>query len=216
MSSVSVVIPCLNLESKIAHVISLCKEDYEVVVVDDGSDDATGAVAKKAGARVVTHSQNMGKGAAMRSGARAATGDVVVFIDGDLQHDPKDIPRLVEPIDSRGCDIVIGARRIAFGRHMPVQRWLSNSITSGLIRLTSRIPVHDSQSGFRATRREKFLALDLKSTRYEIETEWLVKAAKDKQRICEVTIGVVYNDSESHFSVRDVLNFLRIIIFRRR
>ncbi len=107
------VIPCYNTESHIAEVVTKCLPHVDqVIVVDDGSTDDTAEVARKAGALVLSHDKNIGKGAAMKYGTRQANTDILVFIDGDGQHNPSDIPRVTEPIILKGFDAVIGSRHL--------------------------------------------------------------------------------------------------------
>ncbi len=118
------VIPCYNTESHIAEVVTktLLYVD-QVIVVDDGSTDETAELARKAGALVFSHDKNLGKGAAMKYGARQANADILVFIDGDGQHDSSEIPRVTEPIILKGFDAVIGSRHLR-----------GSTITSSLLR----------------------------------------------------------------------------------
>ena len=105
------VIPCYNTESHIAEVVTKCLPYVDqVIVVDDGSTDDTTEVARKAGALVLSHDKNIGKGAAMKYGAQQANADILVFIDGDGQYNPSEIPRVTEPIILNGFDAVIGSR----------------------------------------------------------------------------------------------------------
>jgi len=118
------VIPCYNTESHIAEVVTKCLPHVDqVIVVDDGSTDDTAEVARKADALVLSHDRNIGKGAAMKYGAQQANADILVFIDGDGQHDPLEIPRVTEPIILRGYDAVIGSRHLR-----------GSTITSSLLR----------------------------------------------------------------------------------
>src|SRR3990170_2236585 len=109
---ISIVIPAMNEERVIGTIIkgvkSLLGDRCEIIVIDDGSKDSTGKVAKEAGAKVVTHPYNIGNGAAIKSGIRAARGEIILMMDADGQHKSEDIPRLLEKIDT--YDMVIGAR----------------------------------------------------------------------------------------------------------
>jgi glycosyltransferase involved in cell wall biosynthesis len=120
-------IPCFNTEPFIADVVSRAKKYVDqVVVVDDGSHDATVEVARAAGALVVRHEKNQGKGAAMKTAAQNTNADVVVFLDGDGQNDPDDIPKLIAPILQGKADLVIGSR------HLPTSKFSSPSFTRRL------------------------------------------------------------------------------------
>lgn len=125
----------------------------EVLVVDDGSTDNTAAVAQAAGARVVHHPYSKGNGAAIKTGARAAAGEVIIFMDADGQHDPADIPRLLEKIN-QGYDMVVGARQK--GSQASVGRGLANGFYNRLASWMTGHKVEDLTSGFRAVRVDKF------------------------------------------------------------
>lgn len=212
---ISVIIPAYNEAERLPKVLERIPDFVdEVVVVDDGSSDGTHEVAegfsgKDARIKAVRLGKNCGKGGAMREGIRHSSGDVVVFIDADGQHKPEEIIKLVEPIISGEADLVIGARRVGEAGKRPFHRRLSNIITTRLIRFKLRQYVYDTQSGFRAYRRE-FLP-EIESDRYEVETEMLLKAAKMGARIKEVSVSMIYDPSrEGRFGPRDVFRFLRV------
>lgn len=127
--------------------------EFEVIVVDDGSTDNTAQVARDAGAQVVTHPYSKGNGAAIKSGARAASGEVIVFMDADGQHDPADIQRLLDRINE-GYDLVVGARQR--GSQASVGRGLANGFYNRLATYMTGHNVEDLTSGFRAVRADKF------------------------------------------------------------
>ncbi len=212
---ISVVIPAYNVERSIEEVIRRCDPAYELVVVDDGSSDGTYGIASGTRATVIRHETNKGKGQALMTGVQHATGDIIVFIDADLQHLPEDIPRLVAPIESGAYDMVIGSRRQTRSGKMPLLRRTSNRITTSLIRAATGLSVTDTQSGFRAFSAEKLRTLPLRSKRFEVETEMLICAARRKYRVCEVPIAIVYNDGAFHFSILDILRFIKMVLFRR-
>lgn len=152
----SVVIPAKNEAAAIGDVVTrLLRElsGIEVIVVDDGSTDATHEIARAAGAHVVRHPYSKGNGAAIKSGARAASGDVIVFMDGDGQHDPADIPRLLLGI-GRGHDLVVGARQR--GSQASMGRGFANGFYNRLASWMTNHKVEDLTSGFRAVRASKF------------------------------------------------------------
>ena len=125
----------------------------EVLVVNDGSSDATAAIAEQAGARVINHPYSKGNGAAIKTGARAAQGDVIVFMDADGQHDPADIARLLARLQE-GYDMVVGARQK--GSQASVGRGLANRFYNALASYMTGHRVEDLTSGFRAVRADKF------------------------------------------------------------
>lgn len=148
----SVVIPAYHEEKVIGSVIRGVREvigdDAEIIVVDDGSGDGTGKAAREAGARVVTHPYNIGNGAAVKSGIRAARGEVIVLMDADGQHRPEDIPRLLQAVET--YDLVIGARTGESETHVhrDVANWAYNSFATYL----TKQKILDLTSGFRAIR----------------------------------------------------------------
>ncbi len=154
--SVSIVMPARNEAAVIGEVVASAKRacpQAEILVVDDGSDDDTGRLAAEAGAKVLRHPVSLGNGAAIKAGARAATGDVLVLMDADGQHDPGDIARLLQRLDD-GFDMAVGARDS--GSHANLGRRLANGVYN---RFASRISGHDIAdltSGFRAAKIELF------------------------------------------------------------
>jgi glycosyltransferase involved in cell wall biosynthesis len=154
--SVSVVIPALNEGATIGAVIAQTRAacpDAEVLVVDDCSRDDTAARAEAAGARVIRRPYTLGSGAGVKTGVRAASGDIIVLMDGDGQHDPADIPRLLDLIGP--YDLVIGERDRAGQQN--VVRWLGNSTLNRIGSYLVGIPMRDLTSGFRAMRRRVML-----------------------------------------------------------
>ena len=153
---ISIVLPAKNESAAIATTVSGIFQHYpdaEVIVVNDGSTDHTAAVAEAAGARVIHHTYSKGNGAAIKSGARAASGDVIVFMDADGQHDPVDIPRLLGKL-GEGHDMVVGARRA--GSQASLGRGLANRFYNLLATYMTGHKVDDLTSGFRAVRADKF------------------------------------------------------------
>lgn len=152
-SSVSVIIPAHDESAAIGQVVSrVCRVlqaregSFEVIVVDDGSGDETGAIAEKAGARVIRHPYNIGNGAAVKTGIRNACGEIVVMLDGDGQHAPEDIPRLLEKLGP--YDMVVAARtpESETGFHRDIANWIYNRLAS----YVCERKIEDLTSGFRA------------------------------------------------------------------
>jgi glycosyltransferase involved in cell wall biosynthesis len=153
--AVSVVIPAFNEEDGIADVVtrlSACGPWHEILVVDDGSLDRTAERASAAGARVVRHPYNKGNGAAVKTGIREASGEVVLLMDADGQHDPAEAGAVVSPVGVH--DMVIGARR---SRDQTFTRALGNSAFTALASWLTGRPIPDLTSGFRAARRDRLL-----------------------------------------------------------
>jgi len=213
---ISVIIPAYNEEKRLQKVLERIPEFVdEVIVVDDGSSDGTYSSAlsfskKDPRVRAFRLEKNCGKGCAMKEGIKHITGDVAVFMDADGQHLSEEIEELVMPIIDGKADLVIGARRFEARGKRPLHRRLSNMITTRLIRLKLGTYVYDTQSGFRAFRRE-FLP-EIESDRYEVETEMLIKAAKMGARIVEVPVSMVYGIETGHFKFEDVIRFLKALV----
>jgi len=154
--NLSIVLPAKNEALAIGQTIARIRALFpaaEIVVVNDGSSDDTAALAMAAGARVVTHPESRGNGAAVKSGARAARGDVLVFMDADGQHDPADIPRLLDKLAS-GYDMVVGARQS--GSQASLGRGLANYLYNRLASYLTGKKIEDLTSGFRAVYADKF------------------------------------------------------------
>ncbi|KPK71299.1 MAG: glycosyl transferase [Acidithiobacillales bacterium SM23_46] len=152
----SVILPAKNEANGLRQVLPLLRERYphaEIIVVDDGSTDDTGAVAQGCGARVVKHPYSMGNGAAIKTGARAAHGSTLVFMDADNQHDPTDIEQLLEQLDN-GYAMAIGARD--GNSQANVGRWTANTIYNILASWMVGRRIPDLTSGFRAAHADKF------------------------------------------------------------
>ena len=155
--AVSVVIPAFNEGPRVGGVVAAVRgqlPDAEIIVVDDASRDDTAAQAAQAGARVIRRPHNLGNGAGVKTGIRAARGAAVVVIDADGQHDPADIPRLLAQLER--YDMVVAARP---GRtsHENLIRWLGNSVLNALGTYLTGMPMRDLTSGFRAMRRAVML-----------------------------------------------------------
>jgi glycosyltransferase involved in cell wall biosynthesis len=211
MMNVSLVIPAYNEADHLSCILNTIPPVVtEVVVVDDGSTDKTAAIARENGAVVVQHTHNQGKGAAMVSGISKATGDVVVFMDADLQHHPEDIERLLSALDA-GADLVIGVRTLGSRREMPPQRRFTNFLGNLVVYLRIKKWITDTQSGFRAVKKEYLDKMAFRSQRYEIEIEMLVWAHKLGMHIAEVPIKVKYAQEKSHWKVRNLFRVFKVL-----
>jgi len=153
---ISVVLPAKNEAGAIEQTIKGIKGlelVHEIIVINDGSTDSTKEIAETAGAKVISHPYSKGNGAAIKTGARNATGNIIVFMDADGQHNANDIFKLIERID-QGYDLVVGARQK--GSQASIGRGIANKLYNNLATYMSDHPVEDLTSGFRAVRAEKF------------------------------------------------------------
>src|SRR5690606_24696047 len=153
--NITVILPAYNEEVSIGSIVLLTRFYADnVIVVDDGSSDRTAEVARKAGAEVIVHEVNQGKGVALKTGFTAAASlgaDVIVTMDSDGQHNPADIPKLVEPILKGEADMVNGSRYLnGMDKNTPVYRRIGQTILDRVTNLNSGLAITDSQSGFRA------------------------------------------------------------------
>ncbi|MBT8103703.1 MAG: glycosyltransferase family 2 protein [Gammaproteobacteria bacterium] len=156
MMSLSIVIPAKNESASIERIVTAAKEawpDAEIIVVDDGSSDTTAELSRSAGARLVQHPESLGNGAAIKSGARIAQGDIIAFMDGDGQHDAKELQPLLEQLEN-GYDMAIGARDT--GSHANVGRLFANGLYNAVASVLSGRKIPDLTSGFRVVRADKF------------------------------------------------------------
>ncbi len=214
--NIVVLIPALDADRTLEAVVRAVRSALPaamVLVVDDGSADATRRIARETADVILAFDSNRGKGAALREGAKHAlsTGaDVLVTLDADGQHDPAAAPRLVEALD--GADIAIGTRARS-GTAMPVRRRITNALASAAVGAIAGARVADSQSGFRAMRRRVLEEICPLGNRYEYETDLLLRAARAGFRITAVPVTTVYEaGASSHFrGVSDTLRVVRTI-----
>ena len=186
---VSVVVAALNEAASVGAVVRGCLAHAdEVIVVDDGSTDGTASIAAEAGARVFTLSCNRGKGVAVRRGAVEAQGDVLVFMDADGQDDPADLPVLLLALER--ADMVIGSRFLGrFERDAinPLHAWGNRALTR-MVNALFGARLTDTQAGFRAIGRERFLAAELRATGYDVEVDLVLEVLRGGGRIVEVPV----------------------------
>lgn len=213
--SLSIVIPAKNESGAIAAVVAnacLQYPDAEVIVVDDGSDDDTAKVAAEAGAMVVRHPESLGNGAAIKSGARAATGEIIAFMDGDGQHTASELAPLLKRLDE-GYEMAIGARDT--GSHANVGRLFANGLYNGIASMMSGRKILDLTSGFRAARAEKFKQfLYLLPNGFSYPTTITMAFLRSGYAITFEPISAAERVGKSHIRpIRDGVRFL-IIIFK--
>ena len=189
-------IPCFNTGDIVADVIVKAKKYVDqVIVVDDGSHDGTGELARAAGALVIKHSRNRGYGEAIKSGfeaAKAKDADVLVIVDGDGQHNPDEIPQLLTPILQGEADLVIGSRFLTNEHNMPRYRRFGIDVITLLWNFGSKVTVSDAQSGFRAYGKKLFERLHLSEKGMSISIEILEEARRKRAIIKETPISCLY------------------------
>ena len=212
-SRLSVIIPAKNEATIIGDVVASVRlrfPEAEILVVNDGSSDETADLAEKSGATVVTHPVSLGNGAAIKSGARAASGDIFVMMDGDGQHKAEDIGALVEKLDE-GYDMAIGARDS--GSHAGIGRLAANGLYNIFASLISGHPILDLTSGFRAVRAELFRRfLYLLPNGFSYPTTITMAFLRSGFPITFVPIKADDRVGKSHIRpVRDGIRFLAII-----
>lgn len=215
MRSLSIVIPAKNEAGAIGTAVTGAKEacpDAEIIVVDDGSEDDTARVAQEAGAKVVRHPESLGNGAAVKAGARAATGDVIAFMDGDGQHNAAEFAALLEKLDD-GYDMVIGARDS--GSHANVGRLYANGIYNVVASWLTGRRIPDLTSGFRVVRAALFKQfLYLLPNGFSYPTTITMAFLRAGYPITFETIPVDKRVGKSHIRpIRDGVRFL-VIIFK--
>ncbi len=218
---ISVVIPVFNERETISEILSRVRralegKDSELVVVDDGSTDGTReALRSIAGIRLIEHEQNQGKGAALRTGFAAASGDVVIVQDADLEYDPRDYPRLLEPIEDGRADVVFGSRFLG-GPHRVLFFWhyLANKLLTWLSNIFTNLNLSDMETGYKVFRRPVLERIRIRSDRFNFEPEITAKVAKTRCRVYEVPIsysGRTYDEGKK-IGWRDGLSALWSII----
>lgn len=209
----SVVIPAKNEAASIREVVCKVKEslpEAEVIVVDDGSGDNTAHAARSAGAVVVRHAYSKGNGAAIKTGARAARGEILVFMDADGQHDPADARRLLSRLE-QGYDMVVGARQD--GSQASIGRGLANAFYNRLATYMTGHKVDDLTSGFRVVRASKFREfLYLLPNGFSYPTTSTMAFFRAGYSVAYEPIHAAQRSGKSHIRpLKDGLRFLLII-----
>jgi glycosyltransferase involved in cell wall biosynthesis len=213
--ALSIVIPAKNEAATIADVVASARSEYpeaEIIVVDDGSTDATADLAEAAGASVVRHPESLGNGAAVKSGARAATGEILALMDGDGQHDPRELGKLLARLDE-GYQMAIGARDS--GSHASVGRWFANGVYNEIASRLTGSRIADLTSGFRAVRASMFNQfLYLLPNGFSYPTTITMAFLRSGYPVCFEPITAAERSGKSHIRpIRDGIRFL-VIIFK--
>jgi glycosyltransferase involved in cell wall biosynthesis len=214
-TNVAALIPAYREAGRIADVVRRVQAVLDtVLVVDDGSPDTTAAEAEKAGATVLKHEVNRGKGAAIKTGLRQLTEKGflwILILDGDGQHLPEEIPAFIDMASRTTALMLLGDRSAGHDKMPPVRR-ATNRFMSGLISRICKQPIPDTQCGFRMIHRDLAPLLFCESDAYEYETEMLFIASAAGVRIDSVPVSTIYGDEQSKIHpVRDTLRFIRLL-----
>ena len=213
------IIPAFNEAASIKRVIEGIRVAVDhVLVVDDGSTDGTGGIARAAGAEVVECAGNRGKGRAIRAGIAVVAGrgfTHALLLDGDMQHLPSEAPMLLEAAASTGADVVLGERR--FDREaMPASRYQANRLGSRVLSWFIGTRFQDTQCGYRVLRLAALDNIELRARGYDIETEMLVKLARRGARMTTVPVTAVYAGQRSKLRpVRDTTRTCFLAVYYR-
>ncbi|GAB3607407.1 glycosyltransferase family 2 protein [Conyzicola nivalis] len=182
--NVDVIFPCLNEERALPWLLARLPEGYRAIVVDNGSTDNSAEVARSLGATVVTETRR-GFGAAAHAGLLAATAPVVAFCDADASMDPRDLPRVVDPVVAGTAQLVLGRRRPTSRGAWPLHARIANRALAALMRGATKLDLHDL-GPMRAANREALLALDLRDRRSGYPLEQVLRGHAEGWRIIEV------------------------------
>lgn len=209
----SIIVPAKNEAQSLSELLQCFTQKFpceEIIIVNDGSTDNTKAICSQHKVKVISHPYSMGNGAAIKTGARAASGDILVFMDADGQHRPEDIPRLLAKLDE-GYDMVVGARDGEGQAN--VHRWAANSFYNKLASWMTNQKVGDLTSGFRAVRAEKFREfLHLLPNGFSYPTTITMSFFRAGYPVAYVPIKVEKRVGKSHINLwRDGVRFLLII-----
>ena len=202
VSKLSVIIPCYNEQTTLQHCVARVMEiasdnlALEIIIVDDCSTDKSLSIARALAAkskevRVLLHANNMGKGAAIRSGIHEATGDFVAIQDADLEYDPQDLLRLIEPLVAEKADVVIGSRFLSAGAHRVLYFWHSvgNKILTVLSNMLTDLNLTDMECCYKVFRRQALDGLVIEENRFGFEPEIVAKLATKRLRIYEMSVS---------------------------
>ncbi len=205
-------IPVYNEEKTINRLIEMLPgERKDIIVVDDGSTDKTSEIIGMTGATLLKHKQNMGKGQAHRTGFKYGVKhkyDYLITLDGDGQHNPKEVSKFIKRIENKGEDIIVGVRKRSLF-NMPWIRYFTNLTTSFVVSFLSHRTIRDTQCGYRAISTKVLRKVSLATCNFQTESEILIKAAKLGYRIGEVPISTIYQKENSKISpVIDTLRFI--------
>jgi glycosyltransferase involved in cell wall biosynthesis len=209
-------IPAYNEATRVGEVVASARRHVdEVVVVDDGSTDETAAAADRAGAKVLHHPQNRGKGAAIATALDyfgCSNAEMAVLLDADGQHDPSEIDKFVAAAEKERVDVVVGTR-MGDVRRMPWVRLWTNRFMSQVTSKLAGQRIPDSQCGFRLLRRTVLKDLKPSTARFETETEMLIQAGRAGRKIISVPVRTIYEPGRTSriHPWRDTVRFFRLV-----
>lgn len=212
--NICVIIPAFNESTTISEVVKGCKKYIkDVIVIDDGSKDNTGAAAREAGAVVITHDFNRGKGAALKTAfdyVLSNKWDALIIVDADGQHDWNEIPKIIETTNKENSGITIGTR-MSNVQKMPLLRKAINLLTSWIISRLSGQYIPDSQCGFRLIRSNLLRDLNLATDNFEMESEMIIIAARKGYKVSHVPIKTIYHKKRDRIGPgRDTWKFIKL------
>lgn len=203
INNIWAIIPACNEEKNIISIVKKTKKYLDnVVVVDDGSKDKTKDAAEKAGAVVLKHVINLGKGAALKTGCDFAIrkgAKFLVALDADAQHNPKDMPRFIEKL--KKYDVVFSYRKAS--KEMPIVLRFGNWFISGVARALYGVSLNDTQSGYRAFSKEAYKKIRWNASDYSMESEMISRAGRQRLKYVQIPIQTIYSDKYKGTTIID-------------